>query len=395
MVKRDIVDIFEALEIVSGYSRRSFSELVALKDAVGRYASGDIYSPSDYPLWRRSRMDGFACNSGVSDFDRPFTVCGDISAADVYEEELGPNECIRIATGARVPESADAVIRLEDSNMNAGILYLNKFAGGSDYIEKAGSAVKSNQLLIKEGSKIDHRHIETLATLRINNVYVKGAPRIGILSTGSEITDQFYSKDYILNSNYYALSSLLNIYGVPHSSLGVCADDRDMLESTIASGIDNFDAMISFGGTAFSRYDLMETVIKNLGGDIIIDGLNSSPGKTFRFGMVSGKPFFVLPGTPQAAMVCSELFLTAWLSAGLGRKMEPVESEAAFPVRKRAGFYKLSTCFTKVENGRLISYERESTPDTAGAFRSVLAIPCGLTEAERGGVYKTFINYYL
>ena len=390
-----IADIFKAVEIISEYKKPPFNELVSIKDAVGRYASTNIYSPSDYPLWRRSRMDGFACNSAVSDFSKPFTLCGDVSAADIYDDDLGPNECIRIATGAKVPDCADIVIRLEDSNENINGLFLNKFTESSDYIEKAGSSVKTDQLIIKEGAKIDHRHIETLATLRINNVYVKGAPRIGILSTGSEITDKFHSQGFILNSNYYALSSLLNVYGIPHSNMGVCADDKKTLETTIASGIENFDAMITFGGTAFSRYDLMETVLKNLGGKIIIDGLRSSPGKTFRFGTVKDKPFFVLPGTPQAAMVCSELFLTTWLSAGFGMINSPVDSEIDFSVMKRVGFYKLYSCFTKIKNGQLISCERDNTYDTTGVFRSIVVIPDKLAEAKKGEIYKTFITYYL
>lgn len=388
----EIADIMKAIEVIGSYSPPSFRELVTLQDAVGRYCYDAIYSPSDYPPGRRSRMDGFACSS-ASNFDKIFTVCGDISAADTFEKIIGINECIRIATGARIPDGADLVVKLEDSNESTGGVFLHKYPDTIHNVEEKGALIKKKQLLIPENGKIDHRHVETLATLRINSVYVKGMRRIGILSTGSEITSRFSKDEMTINSNYYSLSSLLKVYGVPCASLGVCPDDKERLKDLISSGMSSFDALISFGGTAFSRYDLMKDVLRELGGHVVVDGLNSSPGKTFRFGLINKKPFFIFPGTPQAATICGEFFLTSWLRAA-ARIEEPfAESVIAFDVRKKAGFYKLIPCFSRIEKTLLVSYERQLLEDFNLCMRTVVVIPPEIEKVEKGSIVKTFIVY--
>lgn len=388
----EIADIMQAIEVIGSYSPPSFRELVTLQDAVGRRSYDDIYAPADYPLWRRSRMDGFACRSS-SDFDKYFHVIGDISAADKFDKPVGDNECIRIATGAYIPDGADLVVKLEDSNETESGVFLHKYPDSVHNIEEKGASITEKQLLVPENGKIDHRHIETLATLRINSVYVKGMRRIGILSTGSEITSHFSKDEMTINSNYYSLSSLLKVYGVPCASLGVCPDDKEKLKDFISSGMSSFDALISFGGTAFSRYDLMKEVLRELGGEVVIDGLNSSPGKTFRFGIVDNKPFFIFPGTPQAATICGEFFLISWLRAAARIENPFAESVITFDVNKKAGFYKLIPCFSKIEKMSLVSYDRQLMDTTDLCLRTVVVIPPEAENVKKGSLVKTFIVY--
>lgn len=390
-----IEDIYKALEIISSYSKSQTKVLVALNDAIGRYSFSDIYAPANYPAWRRSRMDGYACNSRLSDFSKPFSIVGDLSAADTYIDDLKANECVRIATGAKVPDSADVVIRLEDSNEVNDILYLNNYNDGNDYIEKIASKIKEGNLLIKAGQKIDYRHIEILATLRINNIYVNYMPKVGILSTGAEITDRFNCENSIINSNFYGLSSLLDTYDIPYNNLGICDDNIDNLEATINDAIDNFDVIISFGGTAYSRYDLMKQVIKNIGGNIIIDGLKSNPAKTFRFGIVKDKPIFIFPGTPEAAIICAELFLLNWILSSFGKNHNKVISKIKFNVSKRIGFYKIIPTLTTIEDGILCSYDRDSVGEISNAFRSLIIIDDNIKNVSEGNFIETILIYYM
>lgn len=392
MTVYEMADTFEAIKIICSHARKSFRELVTIQDAVERYSCDNIRVPFDYPLWRRSRMDGFACGSG-SDFSKEFSIVADISAADKFDKKLLLGECVRIATGSKVPEGADIIIKLEDSNETPTGVFLHRYPDAVYNIEESGSLLKAGEVLISENTQIDHRHIEALATLRINTVYVKNLSRIGILSTGSEITSRFSKDEMTINSNYYALSSLLRVFGVPYASLGVCPDDKGKLMELISSGIDGFDAFISFGGTAFSRYDLMKEVLRSLGGEVIIDGLNASPGKTFRFGIIRDKPFFIFPGTPQAATLCGELFLVSWLRASVKTKNEFFESELGFDINKKVGFYKLVPCFSKIENAKLVSYERVDASDTSYCFRSVVLVPPEIANLKAGNLVKTFIVY--
>lgn len=392
MTVYEMADTFEAIKIICSHARKSFRELVTIQDAVGRYSYDDVRVPFDYPPYRKSRMDGFACGAG-SDFSKEFSIVADISAADKFDRKLSAGECVRIATGAKVPEGANIIIKLEDSNETSTGVFLHRYPDAVYNIEEPGSLLKSGDVLISENAQIDHRHIEALATLRINTVYVKNLSRIGILSTGSEITSRFSKDELTINSNYYALSSLLKVFGVPHASLGVCPDDKEKLCDLISSGIDGFDAFISFGGTAFSRYDLMKEVLRSLGGEVIIDGLNASPGKTFRFGIVRDKPFFIFPGTPQAATLCGELFLVSWLRAVAKSQNEFCESELGFDITKKVGFYKLVPCFSKIEKAKLVSYERVDALDMPCSFRSIVIVPPEIANLKAGSLVKTFIVY--
>ncbi len=395
MIARQALDIFKAIEIISQYTKPAFKEFVTLKDAMGRYSAESIYSPFDYPTWRRSRMDGYACNANVSDFSKPFKVCGDISAADTFSNTLNANECIRIATGAKVPDCVDMVVKVEDSNeVSDEEVFLNKYDDEITNIDPIGADIKAGELIVCSECKVDHRHIEKLATLRVNSIYVKGLPRVGILSTGSEITEQFASGSRVVNSNYYALSSLLSVFKIPHSSLGICEDEKEQLKQTIMSGVDNFDVFISCGGTALSRYDLMDTVIRELGGTILIDGLCSSPGKTFRFGLVKNKPFFILPGTPEAAMMCAELFLISWIRSNFDKEFVLVKTKINFDVRKRKGFYRLESCLTTIVNGEFQSYKRQSEQMSTNTFKSIVIIPPDVENAVKGNYYDTYLLYY-
>ncbi len=390
-----VEDIYKALDIISSYRKSKSKVLVPLNEAIGRYSFYDIYSPVNYPSWRRSRMDGYACNSILSDFSKPFSIVGDLSAADTFSNKLNSNECVRIATGAKLPDTADIVIRLEDSNEVNNILYLNNYNDGNDYIEKIASKIKEGNLIIKAGQKIDYRHIELLATLRINNIYVNYMPKVGILSTGAEITDRFNCENSIINSNFYGLSSLLDTYNIPYNNLGICDDNIENLEATINEAIYNFDVIISFGGTAYSRYDLMKQVIKNIGGNIIIDGLKSNPGKTFRFGVVKDKPIFIFPGTPEAAIICAELFLVNWILSSFGKNHNKTMSKIKFNVSKRVGFYKIIPTLTTIEDGILCSYDRDSVSEISNAFRSVIIVNDNITNISEGNFIETILIYYM
>lgn len=386
----EIADPAEVAEIIASYAKPAFRELVTIGKSLGRYSFYDMAAPFDYPSYDRSRMDGFACRRD-SDFKKKFIVKGDISAADRFGECLAINECVRIATGAKIPETADTVIKLEDSNEVPGGVFLHIYSDAEHNIEKTGSAIKAGDIIIPENAKIDHRHIETLASFRINTLYVRGMRRVGILSTGSEITSRFSQDDMTINSNYYALSSLLKTFGVPHANLGVCPDDKERLKTLISEGIDNFDAFVTFGGTAFSRYDLMREALEGIGGEIIVDGLSASPGKTFRFGTANGKPFFVFPGTPQAAVLCGEVFLVSWLRAGVKEGSGFTESEISFNVNKKAGFSKLIPCFSKAEGGKFVSYGRSETVSCSMAMRTVVFIPPESESVKAGDMVKTFL----
>ncbi len=392
----EILDIYKAIDVICEWTKPSFKEFVTLMDAMGRYSADDIFSPANYPEWKRSRMDGYACNASISDFSKPFKICGDISAAETFTTQLNANECIRIATGAKIPEFVDTVIKVEDSNelIDSNMVYLNDYNDNS-FIDPIGADISIGELLVGANNIVDHRHIERLATLRINSIYVKGLPRVGILSTGSEITELFTTGTHVVNSNYYALSSLLSRYGVPHASLGICEDEKEQLKQTILSGVDNFDAFISCGGTALSRYDLMDTVIRELGGTILIDGLSSSPGKTFRFGIINNKPFFILPGTPAAAITCAELFVISWLNSNFNKKFDVVKTKANFDINKRKGFYRLETCYTAIIGDEMQSFKRTQKVPSTNCFRSIMVIPPDVENVESGNAFDTYLLYYI
>lgn len=393
-----LTDLWLAQSLVMEKVFSPLPETVSVEQAMGRILAKDIYSPVDLPHFNRSKMDGYCINSEKSDFSKPFIVIDEISAADIYGKQLNANEAVKVSTGSRVPENATSVVPVENSRKNGKGVFLQK--QNKNFIDPKGGKIKKQSKIFSKQHTLDHRDLELLASLRVNHIDVYMLPRIAVISTGGEITNLFHSSDSIVNSNFYMLTSLLNKFHIPHNYLGIIPDDKQKIKESLDVASCKYDIITTFGGTGFSRFDLLTSAIEELGGSILINGVNASPGKTFKFAMLSGKPVFIFPGTPESATACAEFFLIPYIKNIFHKNAQEFyfqETTVRFTLKKKKGFYKIVPGYTFLEGDKVISVDRysEDFSGTFPAFRSITIIDKDTEILNNGDICDSLLSYYL
>ncbi|BAI80493.1 molybdopterin biosynthesis protein MoeA [Deferribacter desulfuricans SSM1] len=386
----NFTDLYDAFKIIDSLTIKRNYHLINIENAFGKVSYKDIYAPISIPEYNISKMDGYAVNSSICDFTKPFQIIGEIFAGEEIKYNLKENEAYKVATGAKLSHNIDKVIPIENSYKKDGNLFLIK--QDKNFIQPKGSLIKEGEKILSKGDIIDHRIIELLASLRINCIETFKPIRIGIISTGSELTELFANSNNTLNSNYYMIFSFLKNFDTEVTYLGIEKDDFNAIKSKIESSINEYDILITIGGTGFSKADLIIDIINSLKGKILINGINASPGKTFKLATLENKPIFIIPGNPQSAIVCTELFIGFFLR-GISRKNLLIKIPVNFSLIKKRGFYKIIKTITTVESNQLLNYDLYQKKSKG--FRSLTIIDKDIENLKEGDLCDTFLLFYL
>ncbi|MBC7350656.1 MAG: molybdopterin molybdotransferase MoeA [Candidatus Aminicenantes bacterium] len=380
------MDLYNVINIIENYNIKLTSEFLPIEDTSGLVSASEIKAPFDFPEKKRSRMDGFAFDIKIADFKKKLKVVAHLNANETYDHKLQADECIRCSTGSNLSKNQNAVVPIEFCNESNGYIEIDgTFRMKNRYIEEAGSIFKKNQVIINNGSIIDHRDVEKLALCRINSINVYKKPSIGIISTGSEITEQYIIKDSIINSNYHMLASFLSSKKIPFTYLGIVKDNYNEILNKINEATEHYDIVVTFGGTAFGQKDLIKKIIMESKGEIMAENLNASPGRTFKFAEINKKPVFILPGNPASASICIELFLNLFINKNYYNvKTTLINGTANFSLNKKQGFHKLIPGFISFDKDGIIFYDRINTQNYHRHFNGIAIIDAEIQSVKVG-----------
>ncbi len=290
-----------------------------LSECCGLVLAADIESREDVPPFRNTASDGFAVRAkdtvGASK-ENPILlkVVATIAAGGAEDPELESGSAVRIMTGAPVPTDADSVVMVEDTiapvDDDENAIYVIKEAAVGDSIRDAGSDIQIGQTVLPAGTVLNPAAIGVLASLGYKKVPVFARPKVGVISTGSELVDAGdIGKGMIRDSNRPALIEAVKQSGFDAVDLGIVVDDAQLLENAFKEAAILCDAIITSGGVSVGDYDLTKQVLAKLSnGDMKWMQVAIKPAKPFAFGTVSGTPLFGLPGNPVSALVSFELF---------------------------------------------------------------------------------------
>jgi len=321
-----LISVNEALQQLLASFHPLESELIPLSEAAGRILAEGVESGIDLPLFTNSSMDGFAVRSSdVSNAsqDHPVAlfVVEDIPAGKTPSVRLAENQTSRIMTGAPIPDGADAVIPVEDtdqydqkSRSNFELpskIKVNRAVDSGDYIRLQGEDVKQNEVVLHSNSPLKPQELGILAMLGKSQVSVYRSPKISILSTGDELipVGEPLESGQIHDSNAYTLSALITRdYGNPEY-LGIVPDNEDSVRKFLETAVANSaDLILSSAGVSVGVFDYVRTVVEN-DGELTFWRVNMRPGKPVAFGSFQGVPFIGLPGNPVSAFVGYEVFV--------------------------------------------------------------------------------------
>jgi molybdopterin molybdotransferase len=310
---------------------------VSIEEALGRVTAANILAPIDLPPFDRSAVDGYAVRAQdifeASQF-KPKTL------QLTSEDNISEGTAKQIWTGNPLPNGADAVIMLEHTKAaKDGIEVLVALTPGEN-VSKKGEDVHKGNIVVSYGTRLQAHHIGLLAALGISQVGIAEKPNVAILSTGNELVElgKKLQSHQIINSNRYMISSLVAELGAQPLNLGIARDNQDEIAAKIKEGLTTADAVITTGGTSVGATDLVTIVIDKLGNPgVLVHGVALRPGMPTGLAVLKGKPIFVLPGYPVAAIIGFEVFARPVLLKLLGIEHEPRPMLKAKLIKRVAG----------------------------------------------------------
>ncbi|MCG8378872.1 MAG: molybdopterin molybdotransferase MoeA [Proteobacteria bacterium] len=282
------------------------TESLPIRDTLGRILATDIKSDINVPSGRNSAMDGYAINAedlpaeGVN----TLKLIGSSFAGSPFNGELHKGECVRIMTGAIMPEGTDTVVIQEHTEVNDDHISIGPDTKPGSNVRQAGEDLAMGDLVLEKGMKLTPADIGLLASLGIADVEVYRKLKVAFFSTGDELRSigEELEDGMIYDSNRYTLYGMLSRLGVEIIDMGVVKDDRDLMGKAFEEAAGNVDVLITSGGVSVGEADYVkETLIKH--GEVDFWKVAMKPGRPLTFGKLDSTYFFGLPGNPVSVMV--------------------------------------------------------------------------------------------
>ena len=282
-----------------------------LADALGLVLAEELTTPQDLPPFDNSSMDGFAVRfADVEAVPATLPVAGEIAAGALDIPALAPGHALRIMTGAPVPDGADTVVPVEDTQAQAdGRVTFMEAAEVGQHIRRAGEEVRRGSVVVPKGSRLRPAEIGMAATVGRATVSAHPKPRVAVISTGDELVSPGTElrRGQIYNSNAYALAAQVEDAGGVVSQRRHARDTPDALREAF-DACAGADVLITSGGVSVGDFDYVKAVFAERG-TVDFWRVAIRPGKPLAFGQWGQTLFFGLPGNPASSMVTFELFV--------------------------------------------------------------------------------------
>ena len=317
--RRKPIQVNEAIAKVMNFAIKGRTHYVPIEQSYGCFLGEDLVADHSIPHFDRSPYDGFAVRSKdtmLTNSTHPtiLEVVGEIGAGQVFTETAEAMQAVRIMTGAQIPRGCDAVEMLEavDELTLNGKPYIRvkrKLHAGTN-ISFTGEDTRIGTVLAAKGTYINPGIVALLATFGYKYVPVSKKPRIGILSTGSELLelDEPLKPGKIRNSNAYMIISQIIRAGGEPVYLGQCKDDFETCFQKVNEAMEKTDFVITTGGVSVGDYDYLPAIYKELGANVLFNKIAMRPGSVTTVAEKNGKLLFGLSGNPSACYVGFELF---------------------------------------------------------------------------------------
>ncbi len=282
------------------------SELLPLEEAYGRICAEDLVARSSVPPFDRSPFDGYAFRSADTQGALPVTlsILEEIPAGSVPSKKITEGTASKILTGAPMPEGADAVTKFEETDFTEQEVTLKRAYAYDENVIHKGEDIQEGDLLASKGQEIDGPLAGTFASQSIPTVRVFARPRIGIITSGSELFEagSRAEEGQIPNSNRYSFEGVIQKAGCIPVYLGTPGDSVEEISTLIQKGLSECDAILTTGGVSVGDYDLTKASYEALGTKILCGNLKLKPGGKSWYGLLDGKFLFGLSGNPASAL---------------------------------------------------------------------------------------------
>jgi len=356
-----MITVDTALSIVLERTPRLGVETVALESAHGRVLAQDVRADIDLPPFDRARMDGYAVRaSDVETAPARLRVIGEIAAGASFEGRLEAGEAIKIFTGAPVPRGSDAVQKVEVTEALGESVLIKEPVRPGQFITPFASEVSAGEIVARAGRSTGPAEMAVLASFGNSQVKVGVAPRVAVLSTGSELVDVALKPEgaQIRNSNSYTIASYAARVGAKVDNLGTVVDTPQATRAALLSAAERRDIVITSGGVSMGDYDLVKAALKEIGAEIYFDKVIIRPGKPIVFARLGDTCFFGLPGNPVSTSVTFNVFVRPAIRAmqgDLSPHLPTVRAVLAHSIKDASGRRSYLPARVFVDEGRAMA----------------------------------------
>jgi molybdopterin molybdotransferase len=336
------------------------TEGVRLEAALGRVGAEPVRTPDDVPAFDTSAMDGFAASS--VDLPGELTVVGDSSAGSPWSGRLGPGTAVGISTGAQVPEGADTVVKIEDTEPGSGdppvTVVVGKPVPAGQNIRWRAEIMSAGTPVMGAGTRIGAVEAGLLASTGTDPVACHTRPRIAIVATGDELVESGGPRapGQIWNSNLPVISAMARSAGAEVASAAVAADSPEATVTALEAGMDS-DLLVICGGVSVGDHDHVKGALSGLGAERIFWGLAMKPGRPAWFGIRGKTRILGLPGNPVSAMAVFAILGLPLLRLLGGESTAGVDAQpSAFltaPVNRLSDRLLAAPCRMRQRDGRV------------------------------------------
>ncbi len=304
-----LIPLEDALKRLFLYIKINNIEEIEISQALNRVLANDVVSEMDIPPFDRSAMDGYAIKAEDSFKASPknpkeIKLIGTIEIGEYATLKLNKGEGIKISTGAPVPEGADAVVKIEDTEIEKELIKLYTSVVPGKNISKKGEDIKKETLVLTKGLELKAEHIALLTSLGFSKIQVRIKPRISIFSSGNELIEPGNPLELgkIYNSNTSMISALTNLYGGMVIRGETVEDDKEIIKKKLSEATKDSQIIVFTGGTSVGTKDYLPEIVHDLG-NVLVHGIAMRPGSPVLIGLLNETLIFCLPGTPVAAYI--------------------------------------------------------------------------------------------
>lgn len=315
----------KSIKLVDDNQKYTETEEIPIADAHKRVLAEDIMAFHDSPPFDKSAMDGFAVIAentfGASQSaPKKFKIIDAIGAGDFSSKTIGDNEAIVIATGAPIPDGANAVLMKEYTTTDGDDLTIYSQVTPGENVSPKSEDIEKGQKVLDKNTFIRYQEMGLIASAGYDTVKVFKKPKVKIIITGNELvepTKEEIDKAKIINSNKFTIKAMVEDSGAV-AEIAHAGDTFEEVKEAILKASEEYDVIITTGGTAISKGDVVLDVVDDIG-DILFHGVAVRPGKPVGAGVINEKMIFTLSGQPVASMSQFDMIVRKYLFEMQGR----------------------------------------------------------------------------
>lgn len=317
-------------------------EPVSLHEALNRTLVNDMFSPMNVPPHDYSAMDGYALRfADLESGPARLKMIGRCFAGHPYAGRVAAGECVRIMTGALIPDGCDSVVMQEHVKADGNVIEIGGDHRLGQNIRRAGEDMQQGATVLVRGQLIRPVEMGLLASLGFSEIMVYRKLRVAIFSTGDELQPPgtALAPGQIYDSNRYTLFGMLRELGADILDMGNIRDDRDSLKQSLLDAAGQADAIITSGGVSVGEADYIKQLLAEIG-EVLFWKIAMKPGRPLAYGKIGACHFFGLPGNPVAVMVTFQQFVRDALRVLMGQTIKPAlffKAICGSPIKKAPG----------------------------------------------------------